>query len=115
MYTQFTCNLCCDTHPTIVPIPTSLSTLTAANEVKSSGAEEPAAMNVAPATSSDKSNFSEIASREGTKKSSQMRASPEQEKQVMHNKKSTTVMEICFVMLVYGHIRVHELHVHVHV
>ena len=37
-----------------------------------SGAEDPAAINVAPATSSDKSNFSEIASREGTKKSSQM-------------------------------------------
>lgn len=37
-----------------------------------SGAEDPAAINVAPATSSDKSNFSEIASREGTKKSSQI-------------------------------------------
>ena len=37
-----------------------------------SGAEDPAAMNVAPATSSDKSSFSEIASREGTKKSSQI-------------------------------------------
>lgn len=62
-------------------MPTSLSTLTAANEVNSSGAEEPAAMNVAPATSSDKSNFSEIASSDGTKKSSQISASPENQKE----------------------------------
>ena len=59
-------------HPTMVPIPTSLSTPTPATEVNSSGAEDPAAMKVAPATSSLKSSFSEIASREGTKKSSQM-------------------------------------------
>ena len=32
-------------------------------------------MNVAPATSSDRCSFSEITSRDGTKKSSQMRAS----------------------------------------
>ena len=60
----------------MVPTPTSLSTPTPATEVNSSGAEEPAAMKVAPATSSDKSNFSEIASRDGTKKSSHIRASP---------------------------------------
>ena len=56
----------------MVPIPTSLSTPTPATAVNSSGAEDPAAMKVAPATSSLKSSFSEIASREGTKKSSQM-------------------------------------------
>ena len=55
-----------------MPTPTSLSTVTPAIDVKSSGADEPAAMNVAPATSSDKSNFSLMASSEGTKKSSQM-------------------------------------------
>lgn len=54
----------------MVPTPTSLSTATPAIEVKSSGADEPAAINVAPATSSERSNFSLIASREGTKKSS---------------------------------------------
>jgi len=59
-------------YPTIVPTPTSLSTVTPAIDVKSSGADEPAAINVAPATSSDKSNFSLIASNDGTKKSSQM-------------------------------------------
>ena len=64
------------TYPTIVPIPTSLWTLTPATEMKSSGADEPAAMKVAPATSSERSSFSEIASRDGTKKSSQMSASP---------------------------------------
>ena len=58
----------------MVPIPTSLSTVTPATDVKSSGAEEPAAMKVAPATSSDSSSFSEIASSEGTKKSSQTMA-----------------------------------------
>ena len=45
--------------------------MTPATDVKSSGAEEPAAMKVAPATSSDKSSFSDMASRDGTKKSSQ--------------------------------------------
>ena len=58
------------TYPTIVPTPTSVSTATPATEVKSSGAEEPAAIKVAPATSSDRCNFSDIASKEGTKKSS---------------------------------------------
>lgn len=62
-------------YPTIVPIPTSLSTVTPATEVNNSGAEEPAAMKVAPATSSERSNFSEIASKDGTKKSSQIIAS----------------------------------------
>ena len=62
-------------YPTIVPIPTSLSTVTPATEVNNSGAEEPAAMKVAPATSSERSNFSEIASKDGTKKSSQTIAS----------------------------------------
>lgn len=61
-------------HPTMVPMPTSLSVPTPATDVKSSGAEEPAAMKVAPATSSLRSSFSEMASREGTKKSSQMMA-----------------------------------------
>ena len=55
--------------PTMVPTPTSLFTPTPATDVNSSGAEEPAAMNVALATSSDRSNLSEMASKEGTKKS----------------------------------------------
>ena len=55
----------------MVPTPTSVCTATPATDVKSSGAEEPAAMKVAPATSSDRSSFSEMISREGTKKSSQ--------------------------------------------
>ena len=58
----------------MVPTPTSVSTMTPATEVKSSGADEPPAMNVAPATSSDKFSFSEMVSRDGTKKSSQMMA-----------------------------------------
>ena len=67
--------LCEVSYPTIVPIPTSLSTVTPATEVNNSGAEEPAAIKVAPATSSERSNFSEIASNDGTKKSSQTIAS----------------------------------------
>lgn len=63
------------TYPTMVPTPTSLSTLTPATEVNNSGAEEPAAMKVAPATSSLRSSFSEMASSDGTKKSSQIMAS----------------------------------------
>ena len=55
-----------------MPTPTSDSLVAAAREVNNSGAEEPAAINVAPATSSDKSNFSEMASSDGTKKSSQI-------------------------------------------
>ena len=58
-------------YPTMVPTPTSVSTATPATLVKSSGADEPAAMNVAPATSSDSCSFSEISSSDGTKKSSQ--------------------------------------------
>lgn len=70
------CEIICEiSYPTIVPIPTSLSTVTPATEVNNSGAEEPAAMKVAPATSSERSNFSEIASNDGTKKSSQTIAS----------------------------------------
>ena len=67
------------TYPTIVPTPTSVSTATPATEVKSSGADDPAAMNVAPATSSDRFNFSEITSKDGTKKSSQIIAKAETE------------------------------------
>lgn len=58
----------------MVPTPTSLSAVTPATDVNSSGAEDPAAMKVAPATSSERSSFSEIASSDGTKKSSQMMA-----------------------------------------
>ncbi len=63
----------------MVPTPTSLSVPTPATEVNSSGAEEPAAMKVAPATSSLKSSLSEMASRLGTKKSSQMIAIAERD------------------------------------
>ena len=58
----------------MVPTPMSVCTATPATDVKSSGAEDPAAMNVAPATSSDRLSFSEMTSNEGTKKSSHMRA-----------------------------------------
>lgn len=44
----------------MVPTPTSDPLVAPASDVKSSGADEPAAMNVAPATSSDRSSFSEI-------------------------------------------------------
>merc|ERR1712076_165045 len=44
--------------------------------VNNSGAEEPAAMKVAPATSSVKLSRSEMISSEGTKKSSQIMARP---------------------------------------
>ena len=58
--------------PTMVPIPTSSNdTNTPIIDVKSSGAEPPAAMKVAPATSSAISSFSMITSRDGTKNSSQ--------------------------------------------
>ena len=40
--------------------------------MNSSGADDPAAMKVAPATSSERSKTSEMASRDGTKKSSQI-------------------------------------------
>lgn len=62
--------------PTIVPTPTSLLKVTPRMEVNSSGAEDPAAMNVAPATSSDRLSFSEITSSDGTKNSSHTRAKP---------------------------------------
>ena len=62
----------------MVPIPTSLFTNTPERDVNNSGAEEPAAMKVAPATSSVKFSLSEISSNEGTKKSSQMMASAEE-------------------------------------
>ena len=62
------------TDPTIVPTPTSVCTATPATEVNNSGALLPAAMNVAPATSSLRLIFSLITSREGTKKSSQIKA-----------------------------------------
>ena len=58
----------------MVPTPTSLCTPTPATDVNNSGAEDPAAIKVAPATSSLKSSFSEMASNEGTKKSSQIMA-----------------------------------------
>lgn len=61
-------------YPTIVPTPTSLSTVTPAIEVNSSGAEDPAAIKVAPATSSDRSSLSLMTSNDGTKKSSQTMA-----------------------------------------
>lgn len=61
--------------PTIVPIPTLFWAMnTPMTEVKNSGADPPAAMNVAPATSSDSDNFSVRTSREGTKNSSQTMA-----------------------------------------
>merc|ERR1719454_2599465 len=46
-------------------------------EVKSSGADEPAAMKVAPATSAERPRLSQISSSEATKKSSQTIASPQ--------------------------------------
>ena len=60
----------------MAPTPTSVSWATPIREVKSSGAELPAAMNVAPATSSESFSFSEITSRAGTKKSSHTTARP---------------------------------------
>uniref|UniRef100_A0A182JFK3 Uncharacterized protein n=1 Tax=Anopheles atroparvus TaxID=41427 RepID=A0A182JFK3_ANOAO len=62
--------------PTIVPMPTSLNdTNTPMMLVNSSGALPPAAMNVAPATSSVMPSFSIITSSEGTKNSSHTMAS----------------------------------------
>ena len=63
--------------PTIVPSPTPDDAENASDmDVKSSGADEPAARNVAPATSSESSSASEIASSAGAKYSSQMIATP---------------------------------------
>ena len=55
--------------PTIVPKPTSLSLKVPIIDVKSSGAEPPAAMRVAPATSIERFMWSsfDISSRAGTK------------------------------------------------
>ena len=54
--------------PTIVPMPTSFCTAnTPISDVKSSGADEPAAMNVAPATSGESLSSSMISSSDGTK------------------------------------------------
>ena len=54
--------------PTMVPTPTSfLTAKTPINDVKSSGADEPAAMKVAPATSGERERSSESCSSEATK------------------------------------------------
>ena len=54
--------------PTMVPMPTSFFTAnTPMSDVNSSGADEPAAMKVAPATSGDRLSCSEISSSEATK------------------------------------------------
>ena len=61
--------------PTMVPMPTSENEMkTPMTEVNSSGAEPPAAMNVAPATSSEQPIDSMMTSRDGTKNSSQTMA-----------------------------------------
>ena len=53
--------------PTIVPMPMlDLNTNVSMKDVISSGADEPAAMNVAPATSSLRFSRLQITSREGT-------------------------------------------------
>mmetsp|Transcript_5748 Transcript_5748/g.22688 ORF Transcript_5748/g.22688 Transcript_5748/m.22688 type:complete len:279 (+) Transcript_5748:2064-2900(+) len=65
--------------PTMVPTPKALSVPLLINDMAleaSSGADEPAAMNVAPATSSLKLNASQIFSNEATKKSSHTIAIP---------------------------------------
>ncbi len=80
------------TYPTIVPTPTSVSWATPATDVKSSGAEEPAAIKVAPATSSDRWSFSDMISRDGTKKSSQTIASAERETKKSQSVKNFTVV-----------------------
>ena len=59
--------------PMMVPKPTLLFAMkTPMRDVKSSGADPPAAMNVAPATSSSISYLSHKTSSAGTKKSSQI-------------------------------------------
>ena len=63
--------------PTMVPAPMSAwlpGLRTAINEVKSSGALEPTAMKVAPATSEGSLSFLAMMSRDSTKYSSQMTA-----------------------------------------
>ena len=61
--------------PTIVPKPTADCVNVPMSEVKSSGAEPPAAMKVAPATSGDTCSVSTSTSSAGTKYSSQTIAS----------------------------------------
>ena len=61
--------------PTIVPKPTADCVNVPMSEVKSSGAEPPAAMKVAPATSFEMPSRSTISSSAGTKNSSQTMAS----------------------------------------
>ena len=58
--------------PTMVPKPTVDRLNVPTNDVASSGADPPAAMSVAPATSSLSSHFSAMTSSAGTKSSSQM-------------------------------------------
>ena len=65
--------------PTMVATPSSLVALSETKDivdVNSSGADDPAAMNVAPATSSLSPSFSHMISSEGVKKSSQTMAMP---------------------------------------
>ena len=62
--------------PTIVPKPIAVSWKVATALVKSSGAEPPAAMKVAPATSSLRCRTSQMAEREHSKKLSQTMARP---------------------------------------
>jgi hypothetical protein len=65
--------------PTMVPTPISdpaLGLMSDMAEDASSGAEEPAAMNVAPATSSERRSTSQIFSSDATKKSSHTMAIP---------------------------------------
>lgn len=61
----------------MVPTPTSLPVPALATEMKSSGADDPAAMKVAPATSSLKLSLSDIASNDAIKKSSHTIANAE--------------------------------------
>jgi len=63
--------------PTMVPMPTLFSLQkVSTTDVNSSGADEPAAMNVAPATSSERFSRSEMSSSEATKNSSHTTAKP---------------------------------------
>ena len=61
--------------PTMVPKPTAEPVKVPTNEVASSGIEPPAAMKVAPATSSERLSFSQMISSVGTKYSSHTMAS----------------------------------------
>jgi len=61
--------------PTMAAMPTSLGSgrMEPTREVKNSGAEPPAAMKVAPATSGERPSAFDMQSSEGTKSSSQTR------------------------------------------